>query len=97
MSLPLKNWRFRGGFGGFGVAFGVWCAASVVARVIARVMEFSLSTTLARCEASLPGNRLEALRGDRQRQPSIRINDQWRLCFVWRNGDAYEVEVADYH
>lgn len=44
-----------------------------------------------------PGNRLEALRGDRQGQHSIRINDQWRLCFVWQNGDAYEVEIADYH
>lgn len=47
--------------------------------------------------AALPGNRLEALRGDRQGQHSIRINDQWRLCFVWRSGDAYEVEIADYH
>ena len=47
--------------------------------------------------ASLPGNRLEALRGDRHGQYSIRINDQWRLCFVWRGGDAYEVEIADYH
>lgn len=47
--------------------------------------------------ASLPGNRLEALRGDRHGQHSIRINDQWRLCFVWRDGNAYEVEIADYH
>ncbi|MFZ0212156.1 MAG: type II toxin-antitoxin system RelE/ParE family toxin [Candidatus Acidiferrales bacterium] len=47
--------------------------------------------------AALPGNRLETLRGDRQGQYSIRINDQWRLCFVWRGGDAYEVEIADYH
>ena len=44
-----------------------------------------------------PGNRLEALKGDRRGQHSIRINDQWRICFVWRNGDAYEVEIADYH
>lgn len=42
-------------------------------------------------------NRLEALVGDRAGQYSIRINDQWRLCFVWRDGDAYDVEVADYH
>jgi toxin HigB-1 len=47
--------------------------------------------------ASLPGNRLEALRGDRQGEYSMRINDQWRLCFVWRDGNAYEVEIADYH
>jgi toxin HigB-1 len=44
-----------------------------------------------------PGNRLEKLRGDRQGQHSIRINDQYRICFVWRDHDAYEVEVADYH
>lgn len=44
-----------------------------------------------------PGNRLEALKGDRKGQHSIRINDQWRICFVWKNGDAYEVEIVDYH
>jgi proteic killer suppression protein len=47
--------------------------------------------------AALPGNRLEALKGDRAGQHSIRINDRWRVCFVWRDGDAYEVEVVDYH
>jgi proteic killer suppression protein len=44
-----------------------------------------------------PGNRLEALSGDREGQHSIRINDQWRLCFEWRDGDAYGVEIVDYH
>ncbi len=44
-----------------------------------------------------PGNRLEKLRGDRAGQHSIRINDQYRICFVWRSGDAYEVEIVDYH
>lgn len=44
-----------------------------------------------------PGNRLEKLRGDRHGQYSIRINDQWRICFRWERGDAYEVEIADYH
>jgi proteic killer suppression protein len=47
--------------------------------------------------ASPPGNRLEALRGDRKGQHSIRINDQWRICFEWLSGDAYAVEIADYH
>jgi proteic killer suppression protein len=47
--------------------------------------------------ATLPGNRLEKLRGDREGQYSIRINDQWRICFVWRDGNAYGVEIADYH
>ena len=44
-----------------------------------------------------PGNRLEALKGDRAGQHSIRINDQWRICFAWREGDAYDVEIVDYH
>ena len=44
-----------------------------------------------------PGNRLEKLRGDRAGQYSIRINDQWRICFTWRDGDAYNVEIVDYH
>lgn len=44
-----------------------------------------------------PGNRLEKLKGNRAGQWSIRINDQWRICFEWRDGDAYEVEIVDYH
>ena len=43
------------------------------------------------------GNRLEKLRGDRAGQHSIRINDQWRICFRWRDGDAFDVEIVDYH
>lgn len=44
-----------------------------------------------------PSNRLEALKGDRKGQHSIRINDQWRICFVWKAGDAHDVEIVDYH
>ncbi len=44
-----------------------------------------------------PANRLEALSGTRRGQHSIRINDQWRICFVWSKGDAYDVEIVDYH
>ena len=44
-----------------------------------------------------PGNRLEALKGDRTGQHSIRINDQWRVCFVWRASDSFDVEIVDYH
>jgi toxin HigB-1 len=44
-----------------------------------------------------PSNRLEALKGSRKGQHSIRINDQWRICFVWRSGDAEQVEIVDYH
>ena len=44
-----------------------------------------------------PANRLEALKEDRKGQHSIRINDQWRICFVWRDGNAHDVEIVDYH
>jgi len=47
--------------------------------------------------AALPGNRLEALKGDRKGQHSIRINDRYRVCFVWIEGQALDVEIADYH
>lgn len=44
-----------------------------------------------------PGNRLEALKGNRRGQYSIRLNDQWRICFRWKDGDAWDVEIVDYH
>lgn len=44
-----------------------------------------------------PGNRQEALKGDRQGRHSIRVNDQWRICFRWHDGNAYDVEITDYH
>ena len=48
-------------------------------------------------ERAPPGNRLERLSADRKGQHSIRINDQWRICFRWRDGDAHDVEIVDYH
>ncbi|HKT47400.1 MAG TPA: type II toxin-antitoxin system RelE/ParE family toxin [Candidatus Acidoferrales bacterium] len=47
--------------------------------------------------AAVGGNRLEKLKGDREGQYSIRINEQWRICFVWKEGDALGVEIVDYH
>jgi len=47
--------------------------------------------------STLPGNRVERLTGARKGQYSIRVNDQWRVCFEWRDGHAYEVEIVDYH
>ena len=47
--------------------------------------------------AAVPGNRLEALSGDRKGQHSVRVNDQWRICFLWRKGAAEDVEIVDYH
>ena len=55
------------------------------------------SATELRDMAAPPGNRLEGLRGNRTGQYSVRINDQWRICFIWRDGNAYEVEIVDYH
>ena len=61
-----------------------------------RLAQLDAATEL-RDLAAPPGNRLEALHGNRHGQHSIRINDQWRICFIWREGDAYEVEIVDYH
>ncbi len=58
-----------------------------------------LDAAIALRDLALPGNRLEALRGDRQAQYSVRINDQWRICFEWANGSPgpANVEIVDYH
>ncbi|MFY9680213.1 MAG: type II toxin-antitoxin system RelE/ParE family toxin [Candidatus Sulfotelmatobacter sp.] len=55
------------------------------------------SATELRDLTAPPGNRLEALQGERKGYYSVRINDQWRLCFAWRDGNAHEVEIVDYH
>jgi proteic killer suppression protein len=68
-----------------------------IERVALRKLRQLDAATQLRDLAAPPGNRLEALRGNRKGQHSIRINDQWRICFVWRSGDAYEVEITDYH
>jgi proteic killer suppression protein len=61
-----------------------------------KLRQLDAATTLSDL-ASPPGNRLEPLQGKRKGQHRIRINDQWRLCFVWLDGDAYRVEIVDYH
>ena len=61
-----------------------------------RLDRLDAATSLADL-AALPGNRLEALKGDRAGQLSIRINDQWRICFVWSENGASDVEIVDYH
>jgi proteic killer suppression protein len=53
--------------------------------------------TTTRDLAAIPGNQLEALTGDHKGQYSIRINDQYRICFRWKDGDAFDVEITDYH
>jgi toxin HigB-1 len=61
-----------------------------------KLRQLDIATEL-RDLASPPGNHLETLKGDRKDQHSIRINDQWRICFLWRDGDAFDVEIVDYH
>lgn len=61
-----------------------------------RLLNIDLAGSL-RDLAAPPGNRLEKLRGDRAGSYSIRINDRWRVCFIWRDGHAHEVEIVDYH
>ena len=61
-----------------------------------KLLQLHAATEL-RVLASPPGNQLEALGGDRKGQHSIRVNQQWRICFVWREGHCYDVEIVDYH
>ena len=63
---------------------------------IKKLLMLDAATVLAALRQP-PSNRLEALSGDRKGQHSIRINAQWRICFVWNDGDAFEVEIVDYH
>jgi len=67
-----------------------------IARVARRKLR-SIHQARSLRDLSLPGNRLEALKADRSGQHSIRINDLYRVCFVWNKGDAREVEIVDYH
>ncbi len=68
-----------------------------VERVALRKLLQLHAATDLRILASPPGNHLEALRGNREGQHAIRINDRWRICFFWRDGHAYDVEIVDYH
>lgn len=68
-----------------------------IQRIAARKLEQLNAATVLDTLRVPPGNRLEALGYDRKGQHSIRINEQWRLCFVWRDGNAYNVEIVDYH
>jgi proteic killer suppression protein len=68
-----------------------------VQRVAQRKLEILDAAEMLEDMRILPANRLEKLHGKREGQYSIRINDQWRLCFLWREGNAYDVEIVDYH
>jgi len=68
----------------------------IARRAITRLRVLDAAPTLGAL-AAIPGNRFEALKRDRKGQYSIRINDQWRICFKWEDGNALDVEIVDYH
>lgn len=70
---------------------------AAIQRVAMRKLWMLDAATELLCLRIPPANRLEALHGNREGQHSIRINQQWRVCFLWRAGDAYDVEIVDYH
>ena len=67
---------------------------SRIARIKLEVLNAAVSLNSLKVP---PGNRLEQLKGKPKKQHSIRINDQWRLCFIWKDENAYDVEIVDYH
>ena len=69
----------------------------LISEIAKRKLDHLSAATSLRDLAAIPGNRLEALKRDRAGQHSIRINDQFRVCFYWKNGDACDVEITDYH
>ncbi|MDX1902506.1 MAG: type II toxin-antitoxin system RelE/ParE family toxin [Gammaproteobacteria bacterium] len=68
-----------------------------IQRVALRKLKMLDAATILNTLKVPPGNRLEALHGKRKGQHSIRINEQWRICFIWQHGDAFDVEIVDYH
>lgn len=68
-----------------------------IQRLVARKLEMLAASSELKSLRIPPSNRLEKLKGDREGQHSIRINDQWRICFIWKAGDAHEVDIVDYH
>ncbi|HAW94239.1 MULTISPECIES: type II toxin-antitoxin system RelE/ParE family toxin [unclassified Arsukibacterium] len=70
---------------------------SAIVKVATRKLTQLEAATTLEFLRSPPGNRLEPLKGDRAGQYSIRINEQWRLCFRWHDGNAWDVEIVDYH
>ena len=68
-----------------------------IQRVAARKLKVLNAATVIDTLKVPPGNRLEPLKGDRKGQHSIRINEQWRICFIWKDGNSFQVEIVDYH
>jgi toxin HigB-1 len=78
------------------MGFPVRRFAAIEQQARSRIRRLEAATSLEDL-AAIQGNRLESLEGPRRGQYSIRINDQWRICFVWKSGRAWDVEIVDYH
>jgi proteic killer suppression protein len=94
--LAIRSWKSKQTLAVFdGESPGI-VPKKVLKRANAKLLMLHAATALKDL-TSPPDNRLEKLKGDRAGQHSIRINDQYGVCFVWRDGDAHDVEIADYH
>ena len=94
--MPIKSFKDRETEKVFGTQFSKRFPPDIQRRAVKRMKALNAARELGDL-AALPGNHLEALKGGRKGQHSIRINDQWRVCFVWKPGEAHDVEITDYH
>ena len=94
--MPISSFKDKETERIFGTQFSKRFPPDIQRRAVKRLKSLHAARELSDL-AALPGNRLEALKGNRKGQHSIRINDQWRLCFVWKDGESHEVEITDYH
>ncbi|MDB5367747.1 MAG: Killer protein [Rhodospirillales bacterium] len=94
--MPIRSWKDQATQDLFEGRFSKRFGADV-ARAAQRKLRMLDAATKLETLRVPPGNRLEALQGKRRGEHSIRVNDQWRVCFRWDEGDAYDVEVTDYH
>jgi proteic killer suppression protein len=92
----IKSFKCKEAEGLFGGQFSRKLPQDIQRRALMKLRLLDAAATLEFLRIP-PSNQLEALSGDRLGQHSIRINDQWRICFVWQDGHAFDVEIADYH
>ena len=94
--MPIKSFKDKETEKVFGTRFSKRFPPDIQRRAVKRLKALDAAAELSDL-AALPGNRLEVLKSDRRGQHSIRINDQWRVCFLWKDGEPRNVEITDYH
>ncbi|MEE8367031.1 MAG: type II toxin-antitoxin system RelE/ParE family toxin [Thermoanaerobaculia bacterium] len=93
--MPIKSFKDKETAKVFGDDFSKKFPLAIQQRAASRLDLIDAAVDLR--NLALPGLRLEALKGSRKGQHSVRINQQWRVCFTWRDGEAHDVEIVDYH